>query len=428
MWSKQKPRDSNKGMVFPGVQKSTWSYDSVARHWYFHRFYEFQPDLNTANPQVQAEIHKIMGFWIQLGVSGFRMDAVPFVIATKGPTVKRPHEQYEMLRHMREFLQWREGDAIILAEANVLPDTDMAYFGDSGDRMHMMFNFQVNQNLFYALASSDASSLCAALKATKPRPATAQWGLFLRNHDELDLGRLSKRQRDTVFAAFGPDPSMQLYERGIRRRLAPMLQGDRRRIELAYSLMFTLPGTPVLRYGDEIGMGDDLSLPERECARTPMQWSIEPNAGFTRNKKPVAPVISDGPYGFEHVNAAQQRRDPNSMLNWTERIVRMRKEVPEIGWGDFEILKTRDPAVLAIRYDWRNNSALFVHNLSATPREVSFAVGLTGVVGDTLVNLLSEDHSRAGPTGRHRFLLEAYGYRWYRVGGLDYLLKRSDAA
>ena len=426
VWSKRKPRDFNKGMVFPGVQKSTWSYDSVARQWYFHRFYEFQPDLNTANPHVQAEIHKIMGFWIQLGVSGFRMDAVPFVIATKGAKVKRPKEQYQMLRAMREFLQWREGDAIILAEANVLPDTDMAYFGDSGDRMQMMFNFQVNQHLFYALASSDATSLSTALEATKPRPKTAQWGLFLRNHDELDLGRLSKRQRQTVFAAFGPDPSMQLYGRGIRRRLAPMLQGDRRRIELAYSLMFTLPGTPVLRYGDELGMGDDLSLRERECARTPMQRSTEPNAGFTRNKKPVTPVISDGPYGFAHVNAAQQRRDPNSMLNWTERIVRMRKEVPEIGWGDFQILNTRDPAVLAIRYDWRNNSALFVHNLSATPREVSFAVGLTGVVGETLVNLLSEDHSQAGPSGRHRFLLEAYGYRWYRIGGLDYLLKRSD--
>jgi maltose alpha-D-glucosyltransferase/alpha-amylase len=426
VWSKTRPRDFDKGMVFPGVQKSTWSYDSVARQWYFHRFFEFQPDLNTANPHVQAEIYKIMGFWIQLGVSGFRMDAVPFVIATKGPKVKRPKEQYEMLRGMREFLQWREGDAIILGEANVLPDTDMAYFGDSGDRMHMMFNFQVNQNLFYALASSDATSLGSALEATKPRPKTAQWGLFLRNHDELDLGRLSKRQRETVFAAFGPEPSMQLYERGIRRRLAPMLQGDRRRIELAYSLMFTLPGTPVLRYGDELGMGDDLSLPERECARTPMQWSTEPNAGFTANKKPVVPIISDGPYGFEHVNAAQQRRDPNSMLNWTERIVRMRKEVPEIGWGDFKILNTRDPAVFAIRYDWRNNSALFVHNLSATPREVSFAVGLTGVVGETLINLLSEDHSQAGPTGRHRFLLEAYGYRWYRVGGLDYLLKRGD--
>jgi maltose alpha-D-glucosyltransferase / alpha-amylase len=427
VWSKRKPRDANKGMVFPGVQKSTWNYDSVARHWYFHRFYEFQPDLNTANPDVQAEIYKIMGFWIQLGVSGFRMDAVPFVIATKGPKVTKPKEQYEILRGMREFLQWREGDAIILAEANVLPDTDMAYFGDSGERMQMMFNFQVNQNIFYAFASSNAASLSAALEATKPRPKTAQWGIFLRNHDELDLGRLSKRQRAAVFAAFGPEPTMQLYDRGIRRRLAPMLQGDRRRIELAYSLMFTLPGTPVLRYGDELGMGDDLSLPERECARTPMQWSAEPHAGFTQNNKPITPVISEGPFGFAHVNAAHQRRDPNSLLNWTERIVRMRKEVPEIGWGDFEILDTKDPAVLAIRYDWRNNSALFVHSFAGTPREVSFRVGLAGGAGEMLVNLLSEDHSQAGRTGRHQFLLEAYGYRWFRVGGLDDLLKRSDS-
>jgi maltose alpha-D-glucosyltransferase/alpha-amylase len=230
-----------------------------------------------------------------------------------------------------------------------------------------------------------------------------------------------------VFAAFGPEPTMQLYGRGIRRRLAPMLQGDRRRIELAYSLMITLPGTPVLRYGDELGMGDNLSLPERNCARTPMQWSAEPHAGFTKNKKPVAPVISDGPFGFSHVNAAHQRRDPNSLLNWTERIVRMRKEVPEIGWGDFEILNTKDPAVFAIRYDWRNNSALFVHNFAGIPREVSFRVGLPGSAGEMLVNLLSEDHSQAGRTGRHRFLLEAYGYRWFRVGGLDDLLKRSDS-
>jgi maltose alpha-D-glucosyltransferase / alpha-amylase len=427
VWSKTKPRDANKGMVFPGVQKSTWNYDSVARQWYFHRFYEFQPDLNTSNPDVQAEIYKIMGFWIQLGVSGFRMDAVPFVIATKGPKVRKPKEQYEILRGMREFLQWREGDAIILAEANVLPDTDMAYFGDSGERMQMMFNFQVNQNLFYAFASSDATSLSAALEATKPRPKTAQWGLFLRNHDELDLGRLTKRQRAAVFAAFGPEPTMQLYDRGIRRRLAPMLQGDRRRIELAYSLMFTLPGTPVLRYGDELGMGDDLSLPERECARTPMQWSAEPHAGFTKNKKPITPVISDGPFGFAHVNAAHQRRDPNSLLNWIERIVRMRKEVPEIGWGDFQILETKDPAVLAIRYDWRNNSALFVHSFAGIPREVCFRVGLPGGAGETLVNLLSEDHSQAGRTGRHQFLLEAYGYRWFRVDGLDDLLKRADS-
>ncbi|HEU4625326.1 MAG TPA: alpha-amylase family protein [Steroidobacteraceae bacterium] len=426
VWAKKRPRNASQGVVFPGVQKSTWSYDEVARAWYFHRFYDFQPDLNTSNPHVQAEILKIMGFWIQLGVAGFRMDAVPFVIATKGAKVGKPVEQYGMLRTIREFLQWRQGDAMILAEANVMPETDMEYFGADGDRMHMMFNFQVNQNLFYALAAADMRPLQKALKATKPRPATAQWGLFLRNHDELDLGRLAPEQQQAVFKAFGPEKCMQLYDRGIRRRLAPMLEGDRRRIELAYSLMFTLPGTPVVRYGDELGMGDDLELPERTCARTPMQWSTEPNGGFTKSEKPVVPVIDSGPFGFMHVNAAQQRRDPNSLLNWTERIIRMRKEVPEVGWGDFTVITTRDPAVLIMRYDWRNNSVLFVHNLASTPREIAFAVGIEGESGRLLVNLLTEDHSRAGEDGKHRLLLEAYGYRWYRVGGLDYLLKRSD--
>jgi len=426
IWSKKKPPNAQSGMVFPGVQKSTWTYDSVARQYYFHRFYDFQPDLNTSNPHVHAEILKIMGFWIQQGVSGFRMDAVPFVISTKGAKARKPAEQYDMLRSMREFLQWRQGDSIILAEANVLPETDMEYFGADGDRMQMMFNFQVNQHLFYALAASDWRPLAKALKATKPRPATAQWGLFLRNHDELDLGRLSPEHRKIVFDAFGPDPEMQLYQRGIRRRLAPMLEGDRRRIELAYSLMFTLPGTPVIRYGDEIGMGDDLSLRERTCARTPMQWSDEPRGGFTKSDKPVLPVITGGPFGYEHVNAAKQRRDANSMLNWTERIVRMRKEVPEIGWGDFEILQTRDTRVFAMRYDWRNNSVLFVHNLDSRPREIYLDPGIPGDAGQLLVNLLSDDHSRADENGKHRLLIEAYGYRWYRVGGLDYLLRRSD--
>jgi maltose alpha-D-glucosyltransferase / alpha-amylase len=426
VWSDSRPKNANTGMVFPGVQKSTWTRDKEAGAWYFHRFYDFQPDLNTSNPHVQAEILKIMGFWIQLGVSGFRMDAVPFVIATKGAKVRKPVEQYDMLRAFREFLQWRQGDAIILAEANVLPETDMEYFGRDGDRMHMMFNFQVNQHLFYALASADTRPLAEALAATKPRPATAQWGLFLRNHDELDLGRLTKPQREAVFKAFGPDKNMQLYDRGIRRRLAPMLGGDRRRLELAYSLMCTLPGTPVIRYGDEIGMGDNLDLPERSCARTPMQWSTEPHAGFTADDKAGSRVIDTGPYGYEHVNVAKQRRDPNSMLNWTERIIRMRKEVPEVGWGDFKVIAARDPAVLVMRYDWRNNSVLFVHNMHEQPREISFAVGLPGETGKLLVNLLSENHSHADKRGRHTLELEGYAYRWYRVGGLDYLLKRSD--
>jgi maltose alpha-D-glucosyltransferase/alpha-amylase len=424
VWSKKKPRNANKGMVFPGVQKSTWNYDDVAKAWYFHRFYDFQPDLDTSNPKVQAEILKIMGFWLQLGVSGFRMDAVPFVISAKGANIRRPAEQYDMLRMFSEFLTWREGDAIILAEANVLPYVDLNYFGASGERLQMMFNFEVNQHVFYALATSDTRPLVKALQTTKPRPATAQWAQFLRNHDELDLGRLTKKQRQAVFDAFGPEPNMQLYKRGIRRRLAPMMQGDRRRLELAYSLMMTLPGTPVFRYGDEIGMGDNLNLPERNCARTPMQWSNEPQAGFTESDRPVIPVISEGPYGFEHVNVAAQKRDPNSLMDWTERMIRMRKEVPEIGWGDFSILASGKPEILALRYDWRNNSVLFVHNLSPIPTEVKFD-GRAKVDGQ-LVNLLSDDRSTPDASGKHSMLLEPYGYRWFRIGGLDYLLKRTE--
>lgn len=426
VWSDKKPAGANQGMVFPGVQKSTWTRDKEAGAWFFHRFYDFQPDLNTSNPHVQAEILKIMGFWIQLGVSGFRMDAVPFVIATKGPKVREPVEQYDMLREFREFLQWRQGDAIILAEANVLPDTDLEYFGDEGERLQMMFNFQLNQNTFYALATGDTAPLKKALTATRPRPATAQWGVFLRNHDELDLGRLTPEQREAVFAAFAPEPDMQLYERGIRRRLAPMLAGDRRRLELAYSLMLTLPGTPVFRYGDEIGMGDDLRLPERECARTPMQWSTEPEGGFTKHAKPPCRVITGGAYGFERVNVASQRRDPNSFLNWMERMIRMRREVPEISWGDFDVLRTSRSDVLALRFDWRNNSVLCLHNFGAEACTVKFRSGCNEPGQNRLINLLSDEHSEEQDDGRHAVVLEPYGYRWYRVGGLDYLLRRSE--
>ncbi|MBB3302488.1 alpha-amylase family protein (plasmid) [Rhizobium leguminosarum] len=424
VWSKTKPENANEGMVFPGVQKSTWTRDKESGEYFFHRFYEFQPDLNTANPLVQAEILKIMGFWIQLGVSGFRMDAVPFVIAEKGIQVKKPKEQFDMLRTFREFLQWRKGDSIILAEANVVPKENLEYFGDDGDRMQMMFNFHVNQALFYAMASADSQPLVKAMEDTEKRPMTGQWGVFLRNHDELDLGRLTESQRQAVFSAFGPDKTMQLYDRGIRRRLAPMLGGDIRRLKLAYSLMYSLPGTPVLRYGDEIGMGDDLSLPERNCARTPMQWSDEPQGGFTKNDNPVLPVISEGPYGFEHLNVAFQRRDSESMLNWTERMIRMRKEAPEIGWGTFNVIDSGDPGVLIMRYEWRKNVVMIIHSFHDKPVEITFALREDDDA-NSLVDILDGHDSRADGDGKHHMVLEAYGFRWYRAGGLDYLLKRS---
>jgi maltose alpha-D-glucosyltransferase / alpha-amylase len=421
VWSKKRPANWKTGMVFPGVQKSTWTYDKEAREYYFHRFYEFQPDLNMHNPAVRTEIRRIMGYWLELGVAGFRVDAVPFIIETPTPGKKKPGLTFEYLVEMREFLQWRRGDGILLGEANVLPDETLNYFGKGGERIHMMFNFFVNQHLFYTLATADIAPLVAALRATKKLPPGAQWAQFLRNHDELDLGRLTEEQRAKVFERFGPQPEMQLYDRGIRRRLAPML-GNKPQLELAYSVMFSLPGTPVIRYGDEIGMGDDLDLPERQAVRTPMQWTDAPQAGFSTSAKIIHPVIAKGPYRYDQLNVEKQRLDSGSLLSWTARMIRLRKECPEIGWGDWKILPTGSPSVLALRYDWRGNSLVVVHNFDERSQEVQIKPGVDG--GQNLVSLLVQDASEADQNGIHRIALEAYGYRWYRVGDLNHILRR----
>ena len=310
---------------------------------------------------------------------------------------------------MREFLQWRVGDAILLGEANVIPRETAAYFGE-GNGLHMMFNFWVNQHLFYALASGDARPLAKALRATDRLNSDGQWAHFLRNHDELDLGRLTEEQRTVVFDRFGPDPSMQLYDRGIRRRLAPML-GDPRLIELAHSLMLSLPGTPVLRYGEEIGMGDHLALSERNAVRTPMQWSAEPNAGFSTAEKLVRPVISRGPYAYEHVNVVTQQRDPGSPWRSLARMLRLRAECPEIGWGDWRLLPVRVSNVLALEYTWRGSTLTCVHNLGE--RAVEVRLRLSGTP-DHLINLIAEEDSHADADGSHLLSLEPHGYRWYR--------------
>ena len=420
VWSKQRPRNWNKGMVFPGVQKTTWTRDPEAGLYYYHRFYDFQPDLNMDNPDVRTEVRRIMGFWLQLGVSGFRVDAVPFIIeGSPDATGKQPPEHFEYLQQMRSFLDWRTAGAIMLGEANVLPPEHKKYFGVHGDGIHMMFNFYVNQHLFYALASADVRPLKKALQATRDLPPSAQWVHFLRNHDELDLGRLTDEQRRCVFEQFGPEPEMQLYDRGIRRRLAPML-GERARLELAYSVMLALPGTPVVRYGDEIAMGDDLRLKERDCARTPMQWSGEAHGGFTTAARPHRPVICEGPYGCEEVNVEKQRRDSNSLLNWTRRMIRVRKECPEIGWGDWTAVATASPHVLGLCYEWRGNSVVVLHNFSSQPQEARFR--LKNPAGVQLTNLLVNEEIRADDDGMHRVALESYGYRWFRVGGLGYAL------
>jgi maltose alpha-D-glucosyltransferase/alpha-amylase len=416
VWSDKRPKDWNKGMVFPGVQKATWTLDKKSKCYYFHRFYDFQPDLNMDNPEVRKEIQRIMGYWLQLGINGFRVDAVPFIIETTKPGKEQHKMHFEYLQEMRRFLQWRSGDAILLGEANVVPKESWDYFGGNSEGIHMMFDFFVNQHVFYTLATADTEPLIKALEQTRNKFETSQWAQFLRNHDELDLGRLTEKQRQKVFERFGPSKNMQLYNRGIRRRLAPML-GNRNQLELAYSLLFSLPGTPVIRYGDEIGMGDELKLKERDAVRTPMQWSSEENAGFSSADRLVRPVISHGLYDYKFVNVENQRRDPDSLLNWMTSLIRLRKECTEIGFGEWSIIPSGCREVLVMRYTFNKNSLVIFHNFD----EKSHEVILTGkqVGGAKLVDLMKNTKSIVEGNGHHKIVLEAFGYRWFQVGDLS---------
>jgi maltose alpha-D-glucosyltransferase/alpha-amylase len=421
VWSEKKPENWDEGMVFPGVQKATWTYDEKAKAYFHHRFFEFQPDLNFDNEDVRAEIRRVMGFWLELGIAGFRIDAVPFILESQKPGDKNPKMRFEYLREMKRFLQWRKGDAIMLGEANVLPKDSAKYFGDEGDGMHMMFNFYVNQYIFYALATEDTKPLVKAINDTRIDFPTAQWAQFLRNHDELDIDRLTDEERKKVFDRFGPEKNMQLYDRGIRRRLSSMLH-NRKQTELAYSLIFSLPGTPVIRYGDEIGMGENLELKERDAVRTPMQWSPDENAGFTESKKPVHPVIDQGPYGYKNVNVETQRRTPDSLLNWMTSLIRLRQECIEIGLGNWKIIESNVPQVLCMHYDWKGSTLLILHNFC--PQEQAVVVQLPDKNEINLIDLMAVRESVVDENGKHHILMPAYGYRWFRAGDLSHLLRK----
>jgi maltose alpha-D-glucosyltransferase/alpha-amylase len=418
VWSETAPSDRKQGMVFPGEQDETWTYDRTAKLWYYHRFYKFQPDLDIKNPEVRAEIKKICAFWLQLGVAGFRMDAVPFIIERTEPGDPTAPMDFGFLSELRQHVQWRRGDAVLLAEANVEPEMLTGYFGDdggSGNRIHMLFDFMLNAKLVLALAREDTEPIIDALRDTPKLPDGGQWATFLRNHDEIDLSRLTAEQRKDVFEKFGPEEHMQLYGRGIRRRLAPMLGNDRKRVELAYSLQFSLRGTPVLRYGEEIGMGDDLALDGRNAIRTPMQWSQLPNGGFSSAdpKDLVRPVISGGEFGFEKVNATLQRHDPASLLSWFERMIRTLKEAPEIGSGSCTHVDVPAPrGILVHRADAATGSMLFVHNLSAKAGEVD----LSSLAADAeFPNDVLADQDYPEPDKLDSIKVGGYGYRWIRM-------------
>jgi trehalose synthase len=310
VWRSEPPPDTSAQVIFPDQEKGIWELDEKTGEYYLHRFYKHQPDLNIVNPAVRDEIAKAMGFWLELGISGFRVDAVPFMLGTTGFSEEQLDsfaDPHMYMKALRSFLGRRTGDGILLGEVN-LPHKDQKKFfgGDDGDELNMLFDFIGMQNLYLSFAREDARPLARAISRRPKISPDSQWATFLRNHDELTLDKLSEKERADVFAAFGPDPDMQLFGRGLRRRLPSMLQGDPRRIKMAYSLLFSLPGTPVLFYGEEIGMAENLDIEGRMAVRTPMQWSAERNGGFSTaaTSRVRRPVVT-GPFAPEHVNVSQ---------------------------------------------------------------------------------------------------------------------------
>ncbi|PZR53185.1 glycosidase [Xylanimonas oleitrophica] len=434
---------------FPDVEDGVWTWDEEAQQFYRHTFYSFEPDLALDNPRVRDELERIMTFWLRMGVSGFRVDAVPFMVERAAQAPDRPEHGEDgqwLVREMRDVVSSQSSGAVLLGEVDVEPQAYADYFGTrdtgEGDGMTMLLDFWLNNHLFLALARGDASPLVRALEQQPRPPRHAQYAQWLRNNDELDLEQLTEAERHEVLRAFAPTRRMRLYGRGIRRRLAPMLDGDVRRVALAHAVLFSLPGPPVLRYGDEIGMGDDLSLPEREAVRTPMQWTDGPNGGFSQADPGslAAPVVSEGPYSYENVNVYDQTVRGDSLLSRVGDMIRARLGLRETGLAEPEPVRVTGPGdeevttVLALRYVHESSSVIMLANLADEDVEVTLHLGPApagaGHVGDdgrpeaddgALVDVLADHpYARAtvasGPDGERcpRVQLSGYGYRWLR--------------
>jgi len=408
IWKDEKPKDMGENMMSKDGNGSNWKYDRKAKAWYYHTFYPHQPDLNISNPAVQKEIFRIMHFWLKLGVSGFRIDAAPHMFTEKGQ-VEFGEDPHEIFRNFREFVETQKRDAILLAEVDLEPEKYQKFFGDE-DQMHMLFNFYVNNYLFLSLARQDATAVAKALKEMPQTQPKEQMAIFIRNHDELNLDKLSEKEREEVFEVFAPDENMQIFGRGIRRRVASMLNNDRKRIELTYSLLFSLPGTPVIRYGQEIGMGEDLSMKERDSVRTVMQWSAGKNGGFSgaAKKDLIRNTISTGDYSYKKVNVNDQHREKGSLLNWMSSMIKFRKEFPEFGWGNYEILETGDKRVLAHCRKSEKGMALAFHNFSG--EEITLKMKLEEP--DDIEDIIGDERYESFNPKDQKVKLNAYGYRW----------------
>jgi trehalose synthase len=412
----EKPGD----VVFPDQETSVWTKDRLADQYFLHRFYRSQPDLNVANPRVRDEIARIVGFWMELGLSGFRVDAVPFLLETTGieDGVEALPQPHDYLRDLRAFLGRRSGDAILLGEVNLSHEQSRRFFGDEdGDELSMLFDFPTMQAMYLSLTRADAGPLRSALTGRPESPDDSQWAVFARNHDELTLDKLSGAERREVFEAFGPEETMQLYGRGLRRRLPPMLGGDGPRLRMAYSLTLSLPGTPTIFYGEEIGLGENLDLPGRLAVRTPMQWKPGPLGGFSTTRRPADLVrpFPKRPYSPDEVNVVDQRDDHDSLLTFFRRRIRAYRESPELGWGAMQIVEHDVAAVLVHRCDWRGGTILLCHNLGDEPARVSLRLP-EETPGTRCVDLFAPGTVLTiGDGGALDLDVPPYGALWYRL-------------
>ncbi|MBM3941029.1 MAG: trehalose synthase [SAR202 cluster bacterium] len=385
--------------------------------YYFHTFYREQPDLNATHPAIQDELRKIMAFWLRFGVDGFRVDAAPHMIADKRkpPGAAGPH--HEVLRALRRALDDLNPDGVLVGEVDVPPEELTAYFGD-GDQFHLLFNFLLDNYIFLALAREEAEPIGRVMERLLARThaLTGGWLNFLRNLDELDLERLSDGERRDVLRRFAPEESMTIYGRGARRRLAPMLRGNMDWIKMAYSLLFSLPGTPMLVYGEEIGMGDDLMLHGRNAVRVPMQWPDSLNGGFSTADpgRLIRPVLDEGPFSYHAVNVEARIADRDSLLHALKRIIRQRRSLPDFGESRFEAVASGEPSVLAFRVEGRHARVLTVHNLSGSPRRARIP---RSDVGGAVEELLAERATAHDALDAVSVDLEPRGFAWYAVAG-----------
>ncbi len=379
VWNDDDQKWPEARVVFVDVERSNWAYDPQRNQYYWHRFYSHQPDLNYDNPEVGEAVLDVVRFWLDLGLDGFRLDAVPYLYQRDGTTGENLEETHAFIRRVRAELDVKYPGRILLAEANGWPADVADYFGDD-DECHLCFNFPLMPRLFTAVRREQSYPITEILAQTPEAPGSAQWAIFLRNHDELTLEKVTEEERDYLFAEYAKDPRMKRHM-GIGRRLAPLLDRDRRLSELLYYLLFTLPGSPVLYYGDEIQMGDNLYLGDRDSVRTPMQWTPDRNGGFSRADfaQLYLPPLMDPVYGFAAVNVEAQQRNPSSFLHWMRRILAVRREFPVLGTGELEVVSSANPSVLAfVRYALDRpdkgpvNPVLCVHNLSrlAQPAEL----------------------------------------------------------